>query len=198
MARKIHARTPNTTYLILVEGTTEEIYFKKLKEHYPKYGFTIKKPSHGNPGPLVQEALRERDEGVYRYIWCVYDCDVFQHSTTDSFEKDYKNAAGKGIQFAESMPSIETWFVLHYGRPQKYYQGKDTVIKDLQKHIPDYCKEQKWQEKNLYQSLGLRQDDAFSNVKQFELTSHNNNDSATSVHKLVEIFVSESPEGKTL
>jgi hypothetical protein len=193
MARKLYTRTPNITYLILVEGETEEMYFKKLKEDYQKYGFTIKikKPPHGNPEPLVQAALRERDEGVYKFIWCVYDCDVSQHSNAASFEKVYKNAVERGIQFAESMPSIEVWFVLHYGRPKRFYQKKDEVIDDLRKYIPGYSKEQRWQEKSLYPDLRVRQDKAFSNVKGFELTSHGNRDSATSVYKLVKIFVSE-------
>jgi hypothetical protein len=199
MARKIHTRTPNITYLILVEGMTEAIYFRSLKEHHPKYGFTIKikKPPHGNPGPLVQEALREQDEGVYNFIWCVYDCDVFQQSNMDSFEIIYNKAVKEGIQFAESMPSIEAWFVLHYQKLQKFYQGKDGLIKDLKKHIPGYCKEQRWQEKNLYASLESRENDAFLNVKGFELISHKNQDSATSIHKLVKTFVSGSHEDKT-
>jgi hypothetical protein len=195
MARKVHTRIPNITYLILVEGRTEEIYFRKLRDHYPRHGFTIKirQASHGNPGPLVHEALRERDEGVYNFIWCVYDCDVFQHANMESFEIIYSKAIERGIQFAESMPSIEAWFILHYGKLQKFYQGKDAVIRDLQKYIPGYCKEQRWQEKNLYQNLETRQKEAFSNVEGFELTGHQNRDSATSVHKLVEIFVSKSP-----
>jgi hypothetical protein len=197
MARKIRTRTPNTTYLILVEGKTEEIYFKKLKGHCEKHGFNIKvrQASHGNPEPLVHEALREQDEGIYNFIWCVYDCDVFQHSNTESFETVYKKALKNGIQFAESVPSIEAWFILHYGKLKKFYQGKDAVIKDLQRHIPGYCKEQRWQEKNLYPTLEPRQKEAFSNVKGFELTDHKDQRSATSVHRLVEIFISESGVG---
>jgi hypothetical protein len=141
--------------------------------------------------------MREQGEGVYNFIWCVYDCDVFQYSNMDLFEAFYKKAVKEGIQFAESMPSIETWFVLHYQKPQKFYQGKDGVIKDLQKHIPGYCKEQRWQEKNLYPILKLREHDAFLNVKGFELSSHKNQDSATAIHKLVEIFVSGAPEEET-
>ncbi|MDR3147151.1 MAG: hypothetical protein LBU00_02085 [Treponema sp.] len=73
----------------------------------------------------------------------------------------------------------------------KFYQKKDEVTGDLQKHIPGYCKEQRWQEKNLYSNLKPRQDKAFSTVKGFALTSHKNPGSATSVHRLVEIFVTE-------
>jgi hypothetical protein len=199
MARKKAGRRLKPMYLILVEGDTERIYFEELWDCNPRPGFTIKikKAKHGNPGPLVHEALRERDDGVYNFIWCVYDCDVFQHSNMEPFEIMYKKAIERGIQFAESMPSIEAWFVLHYGKLQKVYQGKDAVIRDLQKHIPGYCKEQKWQEKNLYPILQTWQKEAFSNVKSFELTSHNSPNSATSVHKLVKVFISELPEGET-
>jgi hypothetical protein len=198
MAREKAGRQLKPMYLILVEGATERIYFEELWDCNPRPGFTIKikKAKHGNPEPLVHEALRERDEGVYNFIWCVYDCDVFQHSNMESFETIYKKAIERGIQFAESMPSIEVWFVLHYGKPQKFYQGKAAVIKDLQKHIPGYCKEQRWQEKNLYLNLKVRQDEAFFNVKGFELTTHKNPDSATSVHKLVRIFTSEALEAE--
>ncbi|MDR2607090.1 MAG: RloB family protein [Treponema sp.] len=199
MSREKAGRRLKPMYLILVEGNTERIYFEELWNCNPRPGFTIKlkKAKHGNPGPLVQEAMRERAEGVYNFIWCVYDCDVFQYSDMKSFEIIYKKAVKEGIQFAESMPSIEAWFVLHYQKPQKFYQGKDGVIKDLQKYIPDYCKEQRWQEKNLYSSLKSRQHDAFLNVKSFELISHKNQDSSTSIHKLVKIFISGSPEDET-
>jgi hypothetical protein len=78
MARKINNRQINITYLILVEGSTELIYFQNLKESQGRFGFTVKlrKAKHGSPVPLIEEALKEYKGGVYRNIWCVYDCDV--------------------------------------------------------------------------------------------------------------------------
>jgi hypothetical protein len=133
MARKTKNRQIYTTYLILVEGSTELIYFQNLKETYKHFGFTVKlqKAKHGNPAPLIEEAMQEYKKGVYRNIWCVYDCDVLLRDKTERFNIAYKTASKQGIRFAESMPCIEVWFILHFEKPQNIYQNADAVIADL-------------------------------------------------------------------
>jgi hypothetical protein len=190
MARKINSRKLNITYLILVEGYTELIYFQGLKETCRRFGFTIKlhKAKHGNPAPLIEEALNENKQGIYRHIWCVYDCDVLLRDDTERFNIAYKNAQKQGIQFAESMPCIEVWFILHFEKPRNSYQKTDLVIADLRRHIPQYSKNQEWQEKNLYKSLEKHTGQALKNVLHLPSINHDSNNTATSMHELVKIF----------
>jgi hypothetical protein len=68
MARKTKSREINSTYLIIVEGETEQIYFQKLKTIYPFFGVNIrlKKAKHGNPLSLIHEALNEKVKGYIK------------------------------------------------------------------------------------------------------------------------------------
>ncbi|MDR1524904.1 MAG: RloB family protein [Tannerella sp.] len=190
MARKEKNRPLNITYLILVEGSTELIYFQNLKEAHGHFGFTIKlkKAKHGNPATLIEEALKESEKGVYSQIWCVYDCDVLVKNKNETFDGVYRRAQKKGIQFAESMPCIEVWFVLHFEKPKNSYQDGDAVVTDLKKHIPDYRKNQNWQERNLYSSLKEHSTQALTNVLKLPLIAHYCENTATSVNVLVQIF----------
>ncbi|MDR2632932.1 MAG: RloB family protein [Treponema sp.] len=193
MARKTNSRQLNSTYLILVEGSTELVYFQSLKEDSGHFGFTVKlqKAKHGNPAPLIEEALKEYEKGVYRNIWCVYDCDVLFNNGNERFNNAYNSAKRQGIQFAESTPCIEVWFILHFEKPQNFYQNADAVITDLKKHISNYNKSQEWQEKNLYKSLKERSAQALINVAKLPALKHNVQTTATSVHELVKIFNGE-------
>jgi hypothetical protein len=195
MARKINTRQTNPTYLILVEGQTELIYFQNLKETHRCCGFTVKlqKAKHSNPSPLIEEALRESEKHVYKYVWCVYDCDVLCRDKPEKFDNIYHNALRQGIQFAESMPCIEVWFILHFKKPQNLYQDANAVITDLKKHIPQYSKDQNWQTRNLYKLLKERTGEALKNVVNLPAIDHSHRaqTTATSVHKLVQIFGEE-------
>ena len=190
MARKINTRRLNITYLILVEGLTELIYFQNLKEDRGYLGFTVRlqKAKHGNPAPLIEEALKESEKNVYRNIWCVYDCDVLFHNQNERFNEAYNSAQRQGIQFAESMPCIEVWFILHFEKPKNSYQNADAVITDLKKYISNYSKNQDWQKRNLYKSLKKHSAQALINVSNLPAINHNIQDTATSVNKLIEIF----------
>jgi hypothetical protein len=190
MARKINTRRLNITYLILVEGLTELIYFQNLKEDRGYLGFTVRlqKAKHGNPAPLIEEALKESEKNVYCNIWCVYDCDVLFHNKNERFNNAYNSAQRQGIQFAESMPCIEVWFILHFEKPKNSYQNTDAVITDLKKYIPNYSKNQDWQKRNLYKSLKDHSAQALRNVLKLPIINHHIQDTATSVNKLIEIF----------
>jgi hypothetical protein len=191
MARNRAIQQTKTTYLILVEGETEQIYFQALKEHHRVVGITIKmrQARHSAPSQIITEAIKEQNSGVYRVIWCVYDCDVFLNQDTSEFEKLYQSAKKANIQFAESMPSIEAWFLLHFIKPNQIYSSGKALIKDLQNHIPNYCKEQRWLERNLYKTLQPNEQNALTNVAGFSSIDYKQPNTATTVNKLVEIFV---------
>jgi hypothetical protein len=191
MARKPKTRQTNITYLILVEGETEEIYFQGLKEYYQVATVNIKmrRAKHPQPSQIIAEAIKAQKLGEYRFIWCVYDCDVFLQQDTQEFERIHKIAKDRGVQFAESMLSIEAWFLLHFIKPMQAYQSGESLIQDLQNYIPSYCKEQRWLERNLYKTLQPNEHNALRNVANFSNINYKQAHTATNVDKLVEIFV---------
>jgi hypothetical protein len=193
MARKTNNRKKNPTYLILVEGQTELIYFQNLKETCMSDGFTVicKQANHSNPVLLINEAFKKSESSVYDNIWCVYDCDVL-HGNTENFEGVYQAALKQGIHFAESMPCIEVWFMLHFAQPRNYYQNADAVVVDLKKHIPQYGKNQEWQRRNLFKVLQERTKTALTNASRLPPLDHDNQNTATSVPELVKIFKEDS------
>jgi hypothetical protein len=88
------------------------------------------------------------------------------------------------------MPCIEVWFIMHYVRPQYLYNNSHDVVSDLQKRcILEYKKNQQWQEKNLYPQLNKFQEKAFANVIDFVVTNHTDQKTATSIQKLVKLFL---------
>jgi hypothetical protein len=190
MARKVNTRRMNITYLILVEGSTELIYLQNLKDACRRFGFTVRlqKAKHGNPASLVEEAVKEYEKGVYQKVWCVYDCDVLFHDKAERFDSVYQIALKQGIQFAESMPCIEVWFILHFKKPRNFYNNANVVIADLKKHIPQYSKNQDWQARNLYNSLKEHTEQALTNVLNLPPINHSVQNTATSIHELVKIF----------
>ena len=72
----------------------------------------------------------------------------------------------KKINFADSLPSFELWFLLHYAIPKGYYENQNKLISELQRYIPNYSKERKWQESfRLYNTLKSRQNVALENAE---------------------------------
>jgi hypothetical protein len=107
---------------------------------------------------------------------------------TERFDNAYKTASKQCIQFAESAPCIEVWFILHFGKLQNLYRNANAVIADLKKHIPQYNKEQDWQTRNLYKCLKDHTGQALINVSNLLPVNHNSQITATSIYKLVKIF----------
>ena len=66
------------TMLLVVEGTTEKIYFERLKGYEKYSSLKIKPdlPKHSNLKTLLEHAKIEQKTGVYDYVWLIFDRDV--------------------------------------------------------------------------------------------------------------------------
>ena len=170
MARQSKNKHTNTSILLVVEGTTEKIYFERLKglERYSSLKIRPELPKHSDLTTLLAYAKKEQKSGVYNYVWLLFDRDILltqniQKSTLELINNPEK-LKGQGINIADSMPCFEIWFLLHYCLPKQTYQNQDKLIEELCKHIPNYSKNQEWLDKNdIYAMLKEKVDTALEN-----------------------------------
>lgn len=191
MSRKLGKLKANKTFLLIVEGPVEKIYFSDVKANGRIPGVTItpKVSKHSDLYTILKSALIEHESSVYDSIWCVFDRDtIIANGMSEEASKLYKEAISKGIHFADSMPAFEVWFLLYYTMPDLFYSSQDKIIAELKKHIPCYSKNQVWlSSANLYSTLKPYFDFAMENA--FELSKKKEeieNEKATScnVYKL--------------
>ena len=192
MPRKPAKIAARRTILLVVEGETEQIYFSQVKAHRHASGITItpRLAKHSSVRHILLAALAEQESGVYDEIWCVFDRDTIVRDglgeeTTALLEK----ARARGIRFAESYPSFEVWFYLHFAMPHPHYLSQYTLIEDFRQFVPRYGKEQAWLSGGeLYKQLRVRERTALSNS--VLLAAHNaacpsEGNTACSVHELM-------------
>lgn len=166
-------KTAQKTMLLVVEGTTERIYFERLKgyERYSSLKIKPDLPKHSNLKTLLEHAKSEQKTGAYDYVWLLFDRDILltqklPKSTLDLINNPEK-LKSQGINIADSMPCFEIWFLLHYVLPKQSYQNQDVLIKELCKYFPSYCKKQEWLDKNdIYKLLKNNLNTALENAKQ--------------------------------
>ena len=143
MPRKTGKIPSNKTFLIVVEGKTEQLYFSEIKSIERIPGITIipKQAKHSSLDSIFKTALDEKNSEVYDSVWCVFDYDTILEKGISEKTKKLKSQVEKcGIYIADSLPSFEIWFLLHYVIPQKYYKDQTALIKELYKYFPEYEK----------------------------------------------------------
>lgn len=149
MARKTKPRPPKFQVAIVGEGETEWFYFSNMR-HHEKFNFKVAPdlPKHSDYKSIIQTARNKIDEG-YDLVFCVLDLDRI--ITNDTEKKGYnleksKSKANKGIEFIETMPCIELWFLLHFlgSYSSKVYVDYNQVSIPLKNYIPDYEKTAKF------------------------------------------------------
>ena len=143
MPRKTGKIPSNKTFLIVVEGKTEQLYFSEIKSIERIPGITIipKQAKHSSLDSIFKTALDEKNSEVYDSVWCVFDYDTILEKGISEETKKLKTQVEKcGIYIADSLPSFEIWFLLHYVIPQKYYKDQTALIKELHKYFPEYEK----------------------------------------------------------
>ncbi|WP_147614034.1 RloB family protein [Treponema pectinovorum] len=191
MPRKIGKLKANKTFLIIVEGSVEKIYFSDVKVNGHISGVTItpKVSKHSDLYTILKSALIEYKSNVYDSIWCVFDRDtIIANEMSEETSKLYKKAISIGIHFADSMPAFEVWLLLHYAMPDLFYSSQDKVIAELKKHIPHYSKNQMWlSSANLYSTLKPYFDFAMENASELNKKKEeigNENSTCSNVYKL--------------
>lgn len=201
MPRKTGKLKGNKTFFIVVEGTTEKIYFSDVKTNGRIPGVTItpKTAKHSDLNTILKTAITEIKTGAYDSVWCVFDRDTLtKDGMSKELKEQYDKAKSLEIHFADSMPAFEVWFLLHFAMPAQFYSSQDSVIKELRKHIPDYEKDQKWlSSANLYSKLKPYFKDAMKKAAELDKkkkVSENANATISHVYKLFEELLKETPK----
>ena len=199
MPRKTGKLKGNKTFLIVVEGPTEKIYFSDVKTngHIPGVTVNPKIAKHSDLNTILKTAVTEIKTDVYDSVWCVFDRDtIVKEGMSKELKKQYENAKSLGIRFADSMPAFEVWFLLHFAMPAQFYSSQDRVIKELKKHIADYEKDQKWlTSANLYSKLKPYFKDAMKKAAELDKkkkVSENANATISHVYKFFEELLKET------
>ena len=188
MPRKTRKIQSNKTVLIVVEGTTELNYFSEMKavERIPGITVIPKQAKFSSVASIFKTAFEEQKTKVYDVIWCVFDCDTISKTTPyEKMGKLKQQAERKNIHIADSLPAFEIWFLLHYVIPKKYYTDQESLIKELQIHLPEYKKSMH----SLYSKLKTLHTTALKHSRKLEERNKHDEDSSASfcnVHKLFE------------
>lgn len=192
MPRKTGKLKGNKTFLLVVEGFTEQIYFSDVKTTRRIPGITInpKIAKHSDLSTILRTAIKEIKTDVYDFVWCVFDRDtITEQGMSDDFKKQYNTALDLGIKFADSMPAFEVWFLLHFALPSPFYISQDGVIKDLRKYIPDYSKEQAWlSSAKLYSKLEPYFETAMKKAIELDKKRADSGDETTTFTHVYELF----------
>ena len=150
-----------------MEGETEQIYFSQVRSDRKISGITIvpRLAKHSSVKHILKTALAEYEEHIYDEIWCVFDRDtIVRDGLSDETIAMADEARQKGIRFAQSYPSFEAWFFLHFALPQPHYLTQFSLIEDFRQFVPRYGKEQAWLAcGDLYAKLKPREKDALAN-----------------------------------
>lgn len=198
MPRKTNKIKPKRTILLIVEGYTEKIYFSQMKvaENNQNISIIPRMAKHSSLSIILDTAIKEKKENIYDDIWCVFDKDVLiANGISEDLHKKIEDAKKNSIQFADSLPAFEIWFLLHYVLPKKYYKNQNELIIDLKKYIKNYCKENDWLYKeNLYLKLKALIPNAIANSKKLEQRNaggQTNESSMCNVYKLIQSVIEE-------
>lgn len=141
--RRKQKRELRGTLYIVGEGITEQHYFAHLKQ-LQKFNCVVKPRFCGNTSiPELERTVKKLLLGGVNVI-CVFDADV---ASRDEVEKkrlhEFKRKYSKNsnVLLCDSMPAIEFWFLLHFVKTTRLFNNTNQVVSELQKYIPDYCKE---------------------------------------------------------
>ena len=143
MARKIASRQPKDVIpTIIGAGITEQNYFKHLQT---LMGWKMKiRPRFFGSEDIT--AIEKRVESVIQeegIAICVFDADVSAWNETfktklEKFKSKYQKR--QDVIICDSMPSIEYWFLIHYLDTNKHYPTSASVIRELNKFITNFSK----------------------------------------------------------
>jgi len=143
-------REPYDTVLIVCEGEkTEPNYFRGLLDAYRLSSANIAVVSPPATDPISITDYAEKRLGQYNRVFCVFDRDG--HTNFDAaVQRIEDSAAGKKGKWLAitCTPCFEFWVLLHFRYTAAAFTavGKnsacDNVMRELQKHLPDYAKNQ--------------------------------------------------------
>lgn len=191
-SRTIATKDQNIPIVIVGEGITEYFYFKHLKifcptfKHYhlsPRY--FLNNSGYKRLGKDIKDALDKF--GNNARIIVVFDLDVAEN---DNGAKKNLNrllstySKRENICFCPSLPSIEYWFLLHFEDNHSIMTALQVESK-LKNYIQDYCKTEKFLEKDKWIKTLMQLD----NLKMaIHRAKEKTNNSYTEIYKAINIL----------
>ncbi|MBI0582801.1 MAG: RloB domain-containing protein [Methanomassiliicoccus sp.] len=127
--------------LVVVEGETENNYFRGLKERDSNIEIVLVKPGPADPIHLVEACMHHMREMAIDIedgdvAVCVFDVD---ENPVERMLKALGTARENGITIALTNPCFELWLALHF---QDVYHPLDRrdAVRLIRKHLPRYAK----------------------------------------------------------
>ena len=142
MARQSKSKVKQLKNLLIVEGDTEEVYFKNILQRYNMSGKDVKRiaPSSGNAVTSAlseahnfESAMRKQYENYYIIIDRDYlSKDEFEHIRREANQK-------QNIELIFSNVAFEVWLLAHYqrmtSRPVDANTDNDRYRQELSKYL---------------------------------------------------------------
>jgi hypothetical protein len=160
------------TILIFCEGReTEPNYFHALKqddEITRKYDITVKGGKGGSRLQIVRNLLDHvRNVSKPDLKYCILDT---ERLSTQVARKDFADAmdlsAENGVECYISNPAFEVWFLAHFVRTCRQFNGCDAVILGLEKHWKkSFSQSYEKSNRSIYQKLRDRIRIAIDNAR---------------------------------
>lgn len=154
MSRKLERNQPSRKItqkiLIACEGSkTEPIYFNSIRNELRSPTLEIivlRNQGKTDPGNIIEILIEKRqqmkDEKRWTTndaAWAVFDGDEHIEKSRTSWENAINRANSQKINLAITNPCFELWYLIHF-QDHLSQISRDTLIKLLNKHIPDYDK----------------------------------------------------------
>lgn len=117
-SRRERRRSEKRVILVVVEGETEQLYFRDIKGRLKAPWLIVEKPSSNDPFNLVLAARRRRTElekdGLSVRAWVAFDAEASQDEEARGYGRAIAQAEKYGIGVANSSPCFEYWLLLHF------------------------------------------------------------------------------------
>ena len=148
---------------MVVDGQTEQWYFRMIARNHPNLGVRVK-PELAVKAPLEKQFLHVQGligEGYDKVFWVV-DLDVIlketrqknesnqrnptkkpKELTIDEFQRYYsqlKEAHSSKVEIIVNNPCLEFWLLLHYSIPTDVFSNSGNATDAIISHLPDYEK----------------------------------------------------------
>ena len=132
------------TFLIIVEGKSEKVYFNTLKKNFGEQMKGIKVIPELNISHLSVKKIEEyqkSNRGYTHYFW-VIDLDVvLRENRLDNIRSAIKRSRElKNVDLIINYPCLEYWFYLHLNESGNFGRECDKVIDKLKSDFPDIFK----------------------------------------------------------
>lgn len=173
-------RQGKTSYVIIVDGATEQWYFQMMKRHerLPKIDLLPELPKKKKLRDVF-ELVKERAKDKFVQVVWLIDADSLisesqktkqgEHSTLAEF-KTYMEQLGRypNVTILVNTPCLEYWFLLHFQDTGKYFSKCKGAIATLKKaHLKDYEKTERYYKKannDIYKKLRPQLEKAILNA----------------------------------